>query len=217
VVPSCWQQGGPILVASDTTPKKDRADFYEGGTVPWVTSAMLNSEFVRQPSGFITEKALKETAVKLWPAHTLLLAMYGEGRTRGKCSELLFESTTNQACAAMAFSSETDVLRPWVKLHLTASYEANRRRSSGGVQPNLSLGFVKNLLVPVPPLEEQQRIIEDVQRRLSVIDELRAGLERNLRRAEGMHRSILHRAFSGELLRPERGQQRVAQFDMAQT
>lgn len=192
--------GDLAAVGSGATPKKDRKDYYEGGSIPWVTSGMLNDEYVRAPTALITEKALKETAVKLWPAGTLLVAMYGEGRTRGKCSELLIEAATNQACAALVFDGSATVLQPWVKLYLTASYEANRRQASGGVQPNLSLTFMKNLLVPLPPVDEQRRILAEVSRLLSLAAEASREVTASHRRSKTLEERVLATAFTGQLV-----------------
>ena len=94
---------------------------------------------------------MAETAVKLWPVGTLLVAMYGEGKTRGHCSELKISATTNQACAAIVMFEEFKERQPWIKLVLESSYERTRNLASGGVQPNLSLGLIKDLRIPLPP------------------------------------------------------------------
>ena len=203
-LPNGWclaRLGDLAAVGSGATPLRSRHDYYAGGTIPWVTSAQLNEEYVRTPSELITEAALKDCSVKLWPVGTLLVAMYGEGRTRGKCSELAIPACTNQACAAIAFRDELVVLRPFVKLFLTASYQANRRLASGGVQPNLSLGLIKGLQVPLPPLAEQDRIVSEVHRRLSIAAALEASIESGLHKCASLRRRILAAAFTGKLVK----------------
>ena len=180
-------------------PRRGRADYWDGGTVPWVTSGQLTAPFVREPAAFITEKALRETNCKLWPSHTLLVAMYGEGKTRGHCSELLIEAATNQACAAVIVD-DTALDRGYAKLLFATSYEANRRLASGGVQPNLNLSLIRDLSLPVPPLEEQRRIVAEIEERLGAIDALRAAIERAQRRGAALRRAVLERAFRGELV-----------------
>jgi type I restriction enzyme S subunit len=187
-------------VGSGATPKRGESEFYEGGTIPWVTSAKLLGQFVAEPTGYITERALKETSVRLWPPHTLLVAMYGEGRTRGHCSELLFESTTNQACAAILIRDDQVVSRSFLKLFFVSSYETNRRLSSGGVQPNLSLGIIRSLRVPLPPRPVQDQVVERVERELSIIESLETATKSALVRSKGLRSSILSCAFAGQLL-----------------
>jgi len=188
-------------LGSGATPKRGRSDYYKGGTIPWVTSAKLNDPFVREPTTYITEKALRETSVRLWPKHTLLVAMYGEGQTRGKCSELLIDAATNQACAAIVLRPDAPVMRRFLKLFLLSRYEAHRHLSSGGVQPNLSLRTLKRLTIPVPSRSQQETIVADLERRLSIIDQLEQEARSNVQRADSMRQSILRLAFSGQITR----------------
>ncbi len=192
--------GDVARVGSGATPLRSRQDYYDGGTIPWVTSGQLNDPYVSRPAAFVTEKALRETALKLWPRETLLVAMYGEGRTRGRCSELLIEAATNQACAAIVLEADSTVDRRYLKLFFTARYDANRLLSAGGVQPNLSLGLIKNMEFPCPPLAEQRRIVAEVEQQLSLIDSLRAAVESAQKRSAALRRAILERAFRGELV-----------------
>jgi type I restriction enzyme S subunit len=186
-------------VGSGATPLRSRRDYYEGGTIPWVTSGALNDSIVREPTTLITDKALSETAVKLWPKGTLLIAMYGEGRTRGRCSELAFSSTTKQACAAVVLNAESQPLRPWLKLVLRSRYQQMRRLASGGVQPNLSLGLIKTMEVPIPPVEVQRSALARVAEADAVVGRLREDLNRARSRAEPLRRALLQSAVGGGL------------------
>jgi type I restriction enzyme, S subunit len=191
--------GDVASVGGGATPKRDHADYWENGTIPWVTSGQLTEPFVRAPAALITEKALCETSVKPWPKHTLLVALYGEGKTRGHCSELLIEATTNQACAAILLKDDS-VDRAYLKLFFAASYDAHRRLASGGVQPNLSLGLIKNLMFPLPPIDEQRRIVAETEQRLSLIDALAVEVARATSRSAVLRRSVLGRAYTGRLV-----------------
>lgn len=190
-------------VTSGATPSRSRAQYWENGSIPWVTSTLVNQETISAAREFVTPLALKETPIKLMPTGTILVAMYGEGQTRGRCSELLIEATTNQACAAIVLHEPWSFTRPFLKLVLKASYETNRRLSAGGVQPNLSVGIIKNLPVSLPPPNEQARICEEADRRLSLIDQVDEQLEVHERRASSLRSSILARAFSGRLVRQD--------------
>ena len=90
--------------------------------------------------------------------------------------------------------------RQYTKLFLSNNYEETRRLSSGGVQPNLNLGLVRQIAIPLPPLAEQRRIVTEVDRRLSVIQQAEAAVETNLARADRLRQSILKQAFSGQLV-----------------
>lgn len=196
-----WVQIEDIAtVGTGATPLKGNDKFYVGGKIPWVTSGALNDEFVKEATDFVTELALKETNLSVYPRHTLLLAMYGEGKTRGKCSELLIEATTNQAIAAIHFKNHDVRVKTFLKYFLLKNYNDIRRLSSGGVQPNLNLGIVKKTLVPFPPLEEQKLIVEALESKLTVCDKIEEAISQSLLQSESLRQSILKKAFEGKLV-----------------
>ena len=196
-----WTKIGQVSkVGTGVTPLKKRRDFYESGTIPWVTSGALNESYVNLASDYVTEIALKETSLKIYPKHTLLVALYGEGKTRGKCSELLIEATTNQAIAAIVQEGTEEEIRPYLKWFLMKNYNEIRMKSSGGVQPNLNLGIIENTGFPICSLPEQHAIVQEIETRLSVCDKIEQDIKENLEKAEALRQSILKKAFEGKLL-----------------
>ncbi|MFI0775153.1 restriction endonuclease subunit S [Streptomyces sp. NPDC021212] len=187
-------------VSSGATPLKGNSAYYEGGTVPWVTSSLLNSPFIHQADKFITELAVKETAVREYDPGTILVAMYGEGKTRGKCSELRINATTNQACAAIQLHSENESRREWLKALLESLYEENRALASGGVQPNLSLALIKKIRVPLPPSALQTKILEELAQRRAQATAMATALATARVQAQELRSALLHSAFSGALV-----------------
>ncbi|HXH56506.1 restriction endonuclease subunit S [Iamia sp.] len=191
--------GDVALVGSGATPSRTQQRYWDNGDVPWVSSGALNQSSVGQPTAFITKAALHETSVKLWPAGTVLVAMYGEGKTRGRAAELGLESTCNQACAAIRPDPErlrSRYLRWW----LNSRYDENRRLASGGVQPNLSLGLVKAMRVPLPSLDEQDQVIAELEDHTTRLDRVHDETVAASRRSSALRRSILAAAFSGKLV-----------------
>jgi len=187
-------------VGTGATPLKSKAEYY-GGNISWVTSGALNEEYVREATDFVTEKAVKETNLSVYPKRTLLVAMYGEGKTRGKCSELLIEACTNQAIAAISFDDNDISIKPYLKYFLLKNYQDVRKKSSGGVQPNLNLGIIKKLKFPLPlSIEEQNKIVEAIESRLSVSDKMEESITQSLQQAEALKQSILKKAFEGKLV-----------------
>ncbi len=187
-------------IFTGATPLKSNTNYYENGSIPWVTSGSLNNEFVDSADSFVTDLALKETNLKLLPKHTLLVAMYGEGKTRGKCSELLIEATTNQAIAGIVLNEKYPISRKFLKFYMFKNYADIRRQSSGGVQPNLNLSLVGNIIFPLPCLAEQTQIVAILESKLTACDQLAAELAKQLKRAEMLKQAVLKAAFSGSLL-----------------
>jgi type I restriction enzyme S subunit len=188
-------------VGTGATPLKGNSKYYEGGNIAWVTSGALNEEYVKEATDFVSDVALKETNLSIYPKNTLLLAMYGEGKTRGKCSELLIEATTNQAIAAIHFKNHDIRVKSFLKYFLLKNYNDIRRLSSGGVQPNLNLGIVKKTLFPFPPLKEQNYIVNELDSRLTVCDKIEETINQSLLQTETLRQSIFKKAFEGRILK----------------
>lgn len=197
----CWATLDQLAeIGTGATPLRSEPRYWRDGSIPWVTSTAVNAPFVSEASEFVTPAALAETNLFLYPTNTLILAMYGEGKTRGKVSELLLEATTNQALAALVFFKSGSACRSYVKTFLAKSYEDMRRIASGGVQPNLNLGLIKEIRIPLPPLDEQAQITMAIDRLLSVQERLVQESENSALRAIRLRQSILKRAFEGKLV-----------------
>jgi type I restriction enzyme S subunit len=179
-------------VGTGATPKRDKATYWNDGDVPWVTSSVVNGDYVDEASEFVTKLALAETNLTLYPVGTLLIAMYGEGKTRGKCAELRIPAATNQALSALQVASS---VRGYLRHFLELNYEEMRKVASGGVQPNLNLSLVRAVCVPLPPLSEQARMVAEVDRHLSIIREVEAEVDASLQRAQTLRISSLANAF----------------------
>jgi len=193
-LPAGWQWssvGELATVGTGATPARSNEAFW-GGTIPWITSSAVNEPFVAAADQSVTAEALRQTNLTLYPPGTLLVAMYGEGKTRGKCSELRIAATTNQALAALQVDP---AVRPWLKLFLEHNYDNTRRIASGGVQPNLNLGLVRSIGLPLPPVNEQHRIVAEVDRRFSIAREIGTEIDASLARAQALRSATLTRAF----------------------
>ena len=197
----CWASVDQICdVGTGTTPSRTNAGFYENGLIPWIMSGAANHPFVDEASEFVTELALQETTLRLYPKGTLILALYGEGKTRGMVSELRIEATVNQALGALVFSDSAIFVQPFLKVFLMSNYVQLRRQAAGGMQPNLNLGIVKQIVMPLPPISEQAPIVAEVASRISQIDVAETSIEHDLLRADRLRQSILKQAFEGKLV-----------------
>jgi type I restriction enzyme S subunit len=187
------------LVGTGSTPKRGTPAYYANGTIPWVTSGAVNADLVSTATEFITDAAIRETNCKVFPAGTLLVAMYGEGQTRGKVAVLGIPAATNQALAAIQIKSKR-VTSQFVFWYLKSSYLNLREQAAGGVQPNLSLGLIKQLDIPLPPLEEQTEIVRRIESAFSWLDRMAADHAAAARLLPKLDAAILTKAFRGELV-----------------
>lgn len=203
VLPEGWAYtkiANVSVVGTGITPLKSRTDYYQQGIIPWVTSGALNEWFIKEPSDYITEVALIENHINVYPKHTLLIALYGEGKTRGKCSELLFDSATNQAIAAIVQTGLEQTLRTYLKWFLLKNYMQLRELASGGAQQNLNLSIIENTIFPVASLEEIKIIVEDLDLNFSIVEHLEAMIAKNLHQSEILRQKILDDAVKGKLI-----------------
>lgn len=135
-------------VATGSTPARNRADYYDGPH-PWIKTGEIDTPLITSAEDHISDTAIAETNCKLFPVGTLLVAMYGQGKTRGKVGMLGIPAATNQACAAILPSEKIN--RHFLYTQLSLMYEHLRAMGRGGNQENLNLGMIKSLEVLVPP------------------------------------------------------------------
>jgi len=188
------------FVGTGLTPLRSEPRFWDKGTIPWIKSAATNQPEVSKAEEFVTDVALKETNLTIYPPGTLLVAMYGEGQTRGRCTELKIPATINQAMAALTFEGLTCQCRGWVKRYFQKNYEQIRFLSGGGVQPNLNVGKVNRLVLPLPPLAEQKVLIEMFEERELAARSIRELVREGIDSFSVFNQSILAKAFRGELV-----------------
>ena len=191
-------------VGTGATPLKANKAYYENGTIPWITSGSATKGVITKPDGYITELALRETNCVVYPVESLVVAMYGEGKTRGSVATLRIDAATNQACAVLR-KIEKGCLQSYIKICYENSYDALREKAQGGNQPNLNQSVVSNLLIPIPPLAEQRRIVEALDKYLALVD----GIERDRADLDGLlaqlKSKVLDLAVRGELVEHDPG------------
>jgi type I restriction enzyme S subunit len=180
-----------------TTPSRRRPDLWHGD-VPWVSSGEVAFRRISQTRETIASHAIG-SADRLHPPGTVLLGMIGEGKTRGQAAILDVAAAHNQNSAAIRLDREA-CTPEWLFYVFMARYEVTRRAGSGGQQPALNRSRVAGLRIPLPPLDEQERIVAEIEEQLSAIDALRSGIERAQRRSASLRRAVLERAFRGELV-----------------
>ncbi|ELY2860999.1 restriction endonuclease subunit S [Cronobacter sakazakii] len=185
-------------VATGKTPKRTEVKYWENGSIPWLTSSSTGEIYTEVAEQFITPIALKECTLKIFSPGTLLLAMYGEGKTRGQVTELKIHAACNQACAAIICDKEKIDLQ-FLKMRLMENYQETRKAAAGGNQPNLNLNKVREIPVIVPPLPEQAEIVRRVEQLFAYADTIEKQVNSALTRVNSLTQSILAKAFRGEL------------------
>ncbi len=195
-LPTGWawtSLGQAFSVHVGATPSRGIAGYW-GGEIPWVSSGEVAFCRLRQTRELITSLGLAKTSTELHPPGTVLIGMIGEGRTRGQVALLDIAACNNQNSAAIRVPKQHSVPE-YVYYYLWGKYEVNRQIASGNNQPALNKSRVEAMTIPLPPRAEQERIVAEVERRLSVADQLEATIAANLSRAARLRQSILQWAF----------------------
>lgn len=179
-------------VSSGSTPRReDPAHF--NGTVPWVKTGEVSGGLINETEEHVTEQGAKSARLRLYAPGTVLIAMYGQGATRGRVGILGVEATINQACAAIVprFGLNSTFLFCQLKLN----YQELRALGRGGNQPNLNGDLIKKFPIIAPPIEQQLKftaVIDQIERRIQA-------MRSSLSTIETAFSSLQQRAFAGQL------------------
>ncbi|MBR3584353.1 MAG: restriction endonuclease subunit S [Kiritimatiellae bacterium] len=169
IIPVQWDVraiGDIATVSSGSTPKRSEARYWNGH-IPWVTTGELVAEHVSSSRESISDAALAETNLKIYPAGTLLIAMYGQGKTRGTTALLDIAAAINQACAAITLK---EGLEKYLFYVLQASYDSIRKLSNVGNQENLNADIIRRYPVVWAPRTEQRKIAKILATQDKIID-----------------------------------------------
>ena len=158
--------GDVCETTSGGTPLKSKSEYYEGGTIPWLKSGEVAQGRVYHTEEKITALGLKESSAKLFPFDTVLVAMYGA--TAGEVGLLKIAATTNQAVCGILPNER--FVPEFLFYALRSLKEDMKLRAGGGAQPNISQQIVRDLEIPLPPLEGQRRIVAEIEGYQQVID-----------------------------------------------
>ncbi|MCB0842639.1 MAG: restriction endonuclease subunit S [Bacteroidetes bacterium] len=176
-------------VTSGGTPDRKITEYW-GGKIPWITTSQVDASLIDSASEYITEEGLNNSSAKMFPAGTLLMAMYGQGITRGKVGILNINATTNQACAAILLDFGR-VDTKYIFYELQRRYLYIRNLSNDGGQKNLSGELIKGIKIPLPPLPEQRAIARILSTWDQAIDTQRKLITAHQQRKKGLMQELL--------------------------
>lgn len=163
LIPKSWEVkkiGEITKIQTGGTPSRSNP-IYWNGDIPWVKTGEVNYDIILNTEEKITLEGLNNSATRIAPKGTLLVAMYGQGITRGRVAILGIEAAFNQACAAL-FPDEDTVLTKYLFLYLTYNYEYLRSLGHGANQRNLNTNLIKSVSCPIPSLGEQKIIVDSI-------------------------------------------------------
>ena len=157
-IPENWKDTTVAKIAKVSTggtPSRTNQSYWNG-TIPWIATGKIDFNLINDPTEYITEDGVKNSSTKPFPIGTLLIAMFGQGVTRGKVAILGIEAAFNQACSAIVPQNgdSSTYLFYW----LMYRYQHVRRMGQVGTQSNLNASIIKSIQVSLPPIPEQKKI-----------------------------------------------------------
>jgi type I restriction enzyme, S subunit len=161
-----WQIGHFAAVGNGSTPSRGNTAYWSGGTYPWLNSSSVNAGTIRSSDQFVTDAALRECHLPRVPSGSVLMAITGQGKTRGTAAVLLMEATINQHIAFITPRTQSNTASPeYLQMFLSGAYSELRRMSddSGSTKGALTCEDLRHFRVLLPPADEQREIVRWTQ------------------------------------------------------
>ena len=176
-------------VLSGGTPDRKNTEYWQNGTIRWVKTTELQNGIIYDTEEKITEAGMNNSSAKKIPANSILIAMYGQGKTRGMTGYLAVECTTNQACACILPSKKVNQIYLWQFFIL--SYNKLREMAKGGNQPNLNAGIIKEFPILMPPIELQNEFASFVEQ----TDKTKSKIKQSLEKFDILKKALMQKYF----------------------
>jgi type I restriction enzyme S subunit len=201
--PAHWQMK-PVKhlgrIGNGSTPARDNSDYWEDGFFPWLNSSVVNAESVSEAEEFVTANALRECHLPVIEPPAVLVGITGQGRTRGMATTLLMKATINQHVAYIK-PDQRRVDVGFLRRSIDKAYLYLRSESDGGgsTKGAITCDQIANLIVPLPPIEEQQVIAAYLDRETAQLDALTAKVESAITRLTEYRQSLITAAVTGKI------------------
>ena len=183
------------------TPSKTKPEFFENGNIKWLVSGDIHQREIFNCKGRITESGLKNSNAKYLPINSVMIALNGQGKTRGSVALLRTKATCNQSLVSIYPKNTVRILPEYIQINLQGRYQEIRHITgdSGNDRRGLNMKLVRNIKIPIAPPTEQQIIVSSLNEIESEVRHLEEIYQQKLDSLGELEQSILHKAFSGEL------------------
>lgn len=195
-----WKLGHCASVGNGSTPSRSNVAYWAEGKIPWLNSSVVNQYEVTQADQFVTEIALRDCHLPLVKSGSVLIAITGQGKTRGQAVVLSIDATVNQHIAYI--SPDSLRLSPWfLRWVFAAAYEFLRSISDdiGGTKGALTCEDVANFRMPVPPIDEQAGIVSYIVSKISQLDKLHNATKQTMALLKERRATLISAAVTGQI------------------
>lgn len=198
-IPEGWEVSFLSYVSTlvtGSTPDRTRLSYWNGN-IPWVKTGEVKYELITETEEYITDSGLKNSATRLAKPGTILMAMYGQGVTRGRVAILGVPAAYNQACCAINFGDK--IFNYFGYYFFIAAYPNVRDAGNETSQMNLSSGYISKLKIPIPPFQEQKQIVSYLEIELKKIEILSSLKQQEIEKLKEYKASLINSAVTGKI------------------
>lgn len=199
-IPEHWETVNLKWVSkiySGGTPSKNNEDFWQNGTIPWLNSGTVNQFFITEPSEYITEEALNSSSAKWIPENSIVIALAGQGKTKGMAAQVMFECTCNQSMGVIVPNDRID--NRFLLYYLTRNYQNIRNLGGGDKRDGINLEMVGGIPLPVIPLSEQAEIVNHIENYFSRLDAKKAKTEKLIELLTEYRTALISEVVTGKI------------------
>lgn len=195
-----WKLAHTAIIGNGSTPSRGRSDYWSDVGTPWLNSSVVHMDEATQADQFVTDTALRECHLPMVESGSVLVAITGQGQTRGKATVLTINATINQHLAYITPDAER--LDPrYLRWTIFAGYEYLRSISddTGGTKGALTCEDIANLRVPIPPIHEQRAVSVHIATRLKHLAELYQAVEHVMDLVKERRSALIAAAVMGQI------------------
>ena len=195
-----WKIGHLAVVGNGSTPSRNNESYWADEGIPWLNSGVVNRPEITSADQFVTKLATRRCHLPMVGSGAVLIAITGQGKTRGRASILSIDATISQHLAFIQPRGRR--LRPWfLRWVLVAAYDFLRSISddAGGTKGALTCGQIANLRVPVPPLNEQDDILSQVTTAVAKMESSQSVVDRAISIIKERRAAVISNAVAGKL------------------
>ncbi len=180
------------------TPSRTREDFFKNGTVKWLVSGDIHKGEILDCEGRITVDAMKSANTKVLPINSVMIALNGQGKTRGTVAILRTEATCNQSLVSISPINPEELMPEFLYYNLKMRYQELRRMTGddGNDRRGLNMILIREIEIPLPSMADQIEIVKNLKLADESIQELKIQIELKEEHVQGLRNSLLSRSFS---------------------
>jgi type I restriction enzyme, S subunit len=195
-----YQIGDLCDLMTGATPSKKREEYFAGGEIKWLVSGDIHQRDISDCEGRITEQGYDNSSAKFLPINSVMIALNGQGKTRGTVALLRTKATCNQSMVSIYPKDIGQLLPEFLFTNLHGRYEELRKITgdSGNDRRGLNMPLIRSIKIPLPPLPEQQRIVAILDEAFAGIDAAVAHAGKNLKNARELFESYLNNVFTNK-------------------